>query len=100
MVKCSFCGKKFNNNFPREGTSSYCDEKCREGQMLQFVKMAKDKQRHEEIKQRAWELYQTQFSLADGIDDKLKRLRICWLTAEMFYNFAKEKEREEANDSN
>lgn len=78
-------------------------------------KTKKEKQKHEKIEQKAWELYQKMQLLTDELffkdsenkdtrfkdfvsEDNLTMMKIAWLRAEKFYEFAKEKEREE-NDA-
>lgn len=65
-------------------------------------------ERHEEIKQKAWDMYKKMQLLADYqllaarkhkdffSEDILPALKIAWKRAEGFYNFAKEKEKQDA----
>ena len=75
---CKICGKVIG----RYVTTDICND-CSEKKEL-------ENQKHEEIKQMAWEIYRE--CINRPVKESAELLKMCWEWAEQFYNFAKEKE--------
>lgn len=92
LGECAHCGKKVGCG------SLFCSHECKENfdrrKQLDVLKYQYKQQKHEEIKRMAWEL--SKEMLMDQVrKEKTPNFKVyhnAWVSAEAFYNFAKEKQ--------